>query len=78
MITLKATFEWHNKEAIALQCEHIAGLIRQGYPKGDGWEIEGKEEAEKIIQLDEEYEVDEDDPDWEYENERDNNLSFPK
>ena len=54
MIKLTAEFEWHNKEAVALQCEHISQLILQGYIKGDGWEITGEEESEKVIQIEDE------------------------
>lgn len=49
MIKFKAEFEWHDREAVALQLEHISGLIRDNYPSGDGWSIEGEEGKEKVV-----------------------------
>lgn len=49
MIKFTASFEWHDKKAIALQCEHISQLIIQGNEEGDGWKIEGEDEKEPKI-----------------------------
>jgi hypothetical protein len=46
MIKLTASFEWHNKESIQLELEHIGQLIMQGYTSGEVWEITGEEEKE--------------------------------
>ena len=54
MIKFKGEFEWNDKQAIILQLEHIGQLIQQGWTKGDGWEIEGKEQAEPKTEDDEE------------------------
>lgn len=56
MITFKAKIKWNNHEQLALELEHIAGLIRNGYPSGVDWTIEEVEEKEKlpIIEIEEE------------------------
>lgn len=52
-MTLKLTAEFieKNREAVALELEHIAFLIRDGYPKGNGWQVEESEEKLPEIQF---------------------------
>ena len=53
MLNFKTEFEGFKKKEIADELEHISMLIRQGYPSGDGWSMEGNEEKEPVIEADE-------------------------
>ncbi len=44
MIKFEANFEWHDKQAVILELEHIGQLISGGYTEGVGWKIAGEEE----------------------------------
>lgn len=45
MIRITIDIEEHNKRDVRLALEHISYLIEQGYPGGEGWNLEGEEQA---------------------------------
>lgn len=51
MIQLEIKIEEHDKQAAALEAEHISQLIMNNYTSGRGWKLTGEEEGEPKVEI---------------------------